>query len=91
MHPISLSFVSQGNGDERVFLLAARRRKKSKSSNYLISLSVEHLSRDAEEFVGKVRANFVGTSFTVYDNGENPRKGKSLYLCECECECVVGW
>ena len=25
-----------------------------------------------------IRANFVGTSFTVYDNGVNPSKGEAL-------------
>ena len=25
-----------------------------------------------------IRANFVGTSFTVYDNGVNPNKGEAL-------------
>ena len=28
--------------------------------------------------VSLIRANFVGTSFTVYDNGVNPNKGEAL-------------
>lgn len=49
--------------------MAARKRKKSKTSNYLISTDPTDLSRDAESFVGKLRSNLIGTQFTVYDNG----------------------
>ena len=28
--------------------------------------------------ISLIRANFVGTSFTVYDNGVNPNKGEAL-------------
>jgi len=54
-----------------IFMLAARKRKKSRSSNYLISTSAQDLSRDSKNFISKLRANFLGTSFTVYDNGES--------------------
>lgn len=37
------------------FLLAGRKRKRSKTSNYLISLDPTDLSRDGDHFVGKVR------------------------------------
>ena len=30
------------------------------------------------KIVSLIRANFVGTSFTVYDNGVNPNKGEAL-------------
>eukprot|EP00761_Pharyngomonas_kirbyi_P006883 gb/GECH01006892.1/.p1 GENE.gb/GECH01006892.1/~~gb/GECH01006892.1/.p1 ORF type:complete len:406 (+),score=90.26 gb/GECH01006892.1/:1-1218(+) len=56
------------------FLLAARRRKKNKSSNYLISLSESDLARRGESYFGKVRSNFMGTEFHIYDDGENPQK-----------------
>ena len=39
----------------QIFLLAARKRKKSRSSNYLISIDPTDLSRDGENFVGKLR------------------------------------
>ncbi|XP_056641480.1 protein king tubby isoform X1 [Diorhabda sublineata] len=59
---------------KKVFLLAARKRKKSTTSNYLISTDPTDLSRNAESFVGKLRSNLIGTQFTVYDNGISPRK-----------------
>jgi len=56
------------------FLLAARKRKKNKSSNYLISLDKEDLARQSGNFFGKLRSNFIGTEFVLYDKGTNPDK-----------------
>ncbi|XP_036230696.2 protein king tubby [Bactrocera oleae] len=63
---------------KKIFLLGGRKRKKSKTSNYIISCDPTDLSRNAEGFCGKLRSNVFGTSFTVFDNGnkdstENPR------------------
>lgn len=38
---------------KKVFLLAARKRKKSTTSNYLISTDPTDLSRNADSFVGE--------------------------------------
>ncbi|XP_049977262.1 tubby-related protein 2 [Alexandromys fortis] len=54
------------------FLLAGRRRKRSKTSNYLISLDPKDMSRNGNNFVGKVRSNVLGTKYTIFDNGVNP-------------------
>nr|XP_051684716.1 tubby-related protein 2 isoform X6 [Oryctolagus cuniculus] len=56
------------------FLLAGRKRRRSKTSNYLISLDPTDLSRDGNNFVGKVRSNILGTKFTIFDNGVNPKR-----------------
>ena len=42
------------------FLMAARKRKKNKSSNYLISLDKDDLARNSGNFFGKLRSNFIG-------------------------------
>uniref|UniRef100_A0A2K5KFH3 Tubby C-terminal domain-containing protein n=1 Tax=Colobus angolensis palliatus TaxID=336983 RepID=A0A2K5KFH3_COLAP len=48
-------------------------RRRSKTCNYLISLDPTDLSRDGDNFVGKVsRSNIFGTKFTIFDNGVNP-------------------
>jgi hypothetical protein len=54
--------------------LAARKRKKSRTSNYLISTDPTDLSRGSDSYVGKLRSNLIGTQFTVYDNGTSPYK-----------------
>jgi len=59
------------------FLLAARKRKKNKSSNYLLSLDKDDLQRQSGNFFGKLRSNFIGTEFTLYDKGSNPEKDDS--------------
>ncbi|XP_043943543.1 tubby-related protein 3 isoform X3 [Protopterus annectens] len=61
-----------------IFLLAGRKRKKSKTSNYLISTDPTDLSREGQSFIGKLRSNLVGTKFTIYDNGYNPLKVQGL-------------
>lgn len=58
---------------KKVFLLAGRKRKKSATSNYLISTDPTDLSRGGEAYIGKLRSNLLGTQFTVYDNGRSPR------------------
>ncbi|KAM5326353.1 tubby-related protein 1 isoform 3-T3 [Glossophaga mutica] len=61
--------------DKKVFLLAGRKRKRSKTANYLISSDPTNLSRGGENFAGKLRANLLGNRFTVFDNGQNPHRG----------------
>lgn len=50
-------------------MVSGRKRKKSKTSNYIISCDPTDLSRQADGFVGKLRSNVFGTTFFVYDNG----------------------
>ncbi|GAB0095713.1 Protein king tubby [Sergentomyia squamirostris] len=59
---------------KKVFLLAGRKRKKSKTSNYVISCDPTDLSRQADGFVGKLRSNIFGTTFFVYDSGNKMNK-----------------
>jgi len=60
------------------FLMSARKRKKSKSSNYVLSFDQEDTGRFSPNFAGKVRANFLGTEFVVYDKGQKPQKAGEL-------------
>uniref|UniRef100_A0A3B3VJS8 TUB like protein 3 n=2 Tax=Poecilia TaxID=8080 RepID=A0A3B3VJS8_9TELE len=76
-------FMHMERDEERkAFLLAGRKRKKSKTSNYLISVDATDLTRDGESFIGKLRSNYTGTKFTVYDNGINPGKNLGMLLEE---------
>ncbi|KAM8976322.1 tubby-related protein 1 [Pelodytes ibericus] len=65
------------DNEKKTFLLAGRKRKKSKTSNYLISIDATDLSRGGENFIGKLRSNLMGTKFTVFDNGANPERANS--------------
>lgn len=90
MFPTYFMHFEKDDG-KKVFLLAARKRKRSKTSNYLISTDPIDLVRDGDNFAGKLRANnLFGTYFTIYDNGCNPKKGATcvrrelasvIYVC----------
>lgn len=43
----------------KVFLMAGRKRKKCKTSNYLISTDPTNLSRDTNCYIGKLRYNYL--------------------------------
>uniref|UniRef100_H0X0B8 Tubby-like protein n=1 Tax=Otolemur garnettii TaxID=30611 RepID=H0X0B8_OTOGA len=64
--------------NRKIFLLAGRKRKKSKTSNYLISTDPTDLSREGESYIGKLRSNLMGTKFTVYDHGVSPVRAQGL-------------
>lgn len=41
-----------------------------------MSISKNDLTKKSQSFIGKVRSNFLGTEFLVYDTGCNPKKCK---------------
>ncbi|XP_077595138.1 uncharacterized protein LOC144211628 [Stigmatopora nigra] len=81
MFPTYYLHMEKDDG-KRVFLMAARKRMRSKTSNYLISTDPTNLSRDTNCYIGKLRSNVLGTKFTVYDGGENPEKKPFIKECE---------
>uniref|UniRef100_A0A8C2GZB2 Zmp:0000000711 n=1 Tax=Cyprinus carpio TaxID=7962 RepID=A0A8C2GZB2_CYPCA len=54
LYPTYFMHLEREDG-KKVFLLAGRKRKKSKTSNYLISVDATDLSREGESFIGKLR------------------------------------
>ena len=58
----------------RRFVLAARRRARKSTPNYLISLDAADLERDSDKFHGKVRANYSSTEYVFYDAGVSPEE-----------------
>ncbi|KAM9255412.1 LOW QUALITY PROTEIN: tubby-related protein 1 [Cariama cristata] len=75
------------DNDKKVFLLAGRKRKKSKTSNYLISIDPTDLS-GGENFI-ELRSNLMGTKFTVFDNGTNPDRANADWSNVQELSAVV--
>ncbi|KAG7244320.1 hypothetical protein INR49_004020 [Caranx melampygus] len=95
MYPTYYLHLEREDG-KKVFLLAGRKRKKSKTSNYLISIDPTDLSRGGESFIGKLRSNLMGTKFTVYDSGLNPMKSTTSLEAsnlrqELAAICYVSW
>ena len=57
--------------------MSCKKRTSNKTSNYLISFKRDELSKKSSGYIGKVRSNFLGTEFIVFDNGVNPKEAKS--------------
>ncbi|XP_022138443.1 tubby-like F-box protein 3 [Momordica charantia] len=63
--------------DDGKFLLAARKCKRPTYTDYVISLHAEDLSKGSSTYVGKLRSNFLGTKFTIFD-GQPPHSGAKI-------------
>lgn len=69
-HPKYTLTLSEGDR----FLLNGKKRSGNKTSNYMITLDQDNLKKKGKGYLGKVRANFMGTEFSVFDNGVNPKE-----------------
>lgn len=49
-------------------LLAAKKIRRATSTEFLISLVADDFSRASSTYVGKLRSNFLGTKFIMYDS-----------------------
>ncbi|KAJ3030589.1 UNVERIFIED_CONTAM: hypothetical protein HDU68_008482 [Siphonaria sp. JEL0065] len=80
-HP---TFYLYNETDDK-FLLAARKRKKSATVNYLISTSQDDLSKDSTHYIAKLKANFQRTNFILHDarfyNKNSNGKGLKEIAC----------
>ncbi|KAJ0986030.1 hypothetical protein J5N97_004386 [Dioscorea zingiberensis] len=54
--------------DKGKFLLAARRFRNGAHTEYILSLDADDLSQGSNAYVGKLRSDFLGTNFTIYDS-----------------------
>jgi len=68
-------YLEQPNQKPR-FVMNARKVGTSRTTLY--RMSFEKNNYNNEHLVGRVRANFIGTTFTVTDNGRNPFKSRLL-------------
>jgi tubby-related protein 1 len=62
--------------DNQKNLLTGKKRAHNATSNYQITLDESKLQKGHKGVLGKVRANFLGTEFYIYDDGLNPSKAK---------------
>lgn len=49
------------------FLLSAKRNRRTTCTEYIISMSADNISRSNSSYIGKLRSNFLGTKFIIYD------------------------
>ena len=57
-------------------IMVGRKKSKNKTSHYVISSDRDRMDKADTEMLGKVRSNFVGTEFCVFDDGVSPDKIK---------------
>ncbi|XP_077244341.1 tubby-like F-box protein 5 [Tasmannia lanceolata] len=55
-------------GENGKLLFAARKIRRATSTDFVISLVSDDFSRASNMYVGKLRSNFLGTKFTIYDS-----------------------
>nr|GMD94132.1 tubby-like F-box protein 8 [Ipomoea batatas] len=49
------------------FLLSAKRNRRTTHTEYIISMDADNISRSSNTYIGKLRSNFLGTKFIIYD------------------------
>lgn len=49
------------------FLLSAKRNRRTTCTEYIISMDADNISRSNNTYIGKLRSNFLGTKFIIYD------------------------
>ncbi|KAK7360035.1 hypothetical protein VNO77_02007 [Canavalia gladiata] len=54
--------------DSNKLLLAAKKIRRATGTNIVISLAADDFSRASDKYVGKLRSNFLGTKFAIYDS-----------------------
>ncbi|XP_031504212.1 tubby-like F-box protein 1 [Nymphaea colorata] len=69
--------LAQNSTEKGKFLMAARRCRHGAHIEYIISLDAEDLTQGSSAYIGKLRSDFLGTNFTIYDshqpyNGARP-------------------
>lgn len=69
-------------------LLAARKIRRATSTDFVISLVSDDFSRASNTYIGKLRSNFLGTKFTIFDSqppndsaiSSNSRSSRRIHL-----------
>ncbi|KAF3332792.1 Tubby-like F-box protein 5 [Carex littledalei] len=56
------------HGENDKLLMAARKVRRATGSDFVISLASDDFSRNSNTYVGKLRSNFLGTKFTIFDS-----------------------
>lgn len=64
--------------DGEKLLLVGKKRSGNTTSNYMICIDEAKMKKNSAGYLGKLRSNFLGTEFYIYDGGDNPKKAKNM-------------
>lgn len=67
--------LNLSNGNK--YMLTGKKRSFQTTSNYMITIDQQKFEKDNNSYLGKVRSNFLGTEFEIFDSRENPKKTNS--------------
>ncbi|CAN8291369.1 unnamed protein product [Cochlearia groenlandica] len=62
------------------FLLSAKRTRRTTRTEYILSMDADNISRSSNSYLGKLRSNFLGTKFLLYDTQPPPNTSSSSAL-----------
>eukprot|EP01016_Furgasonia_blochmanni_P040554 TRINITY_DN5186_c0_g1_i5.p1 TRINITY_DN5186_c0_g1~~TRINITY_DN5186_c0_g1_i5.p1 ORF type:complete len:257 (-),score=20.35 TRINITY_DN5186_c0_g1_i5:299-1069(-) len=60
------------------YLMSAKKRGGNTTSNYLLTMSKNDFNKSSPAMLGKLRSNFLGTEFNIFDGGKNPKKSAAM-------------
>ncbi|KAA8527494.1 hypothetical protein F0562_034791 [Nyssa sinensis] len=69
--------LTQALADDGKFLLTARKCRRPTCTDYIISLHADDMSKASSTYIGKLRSNFLGTKFVIYD-GQPTQAGAKM-------------
>eukprot|EP00968_Pinguiococcus_pyrenoidosus_P021190 scaffold2710_cov204-Pinguiococcus_pyrenoidosus.AAC.6 len=72
LYPVYEVYLREGDR----FLMCAKKKATAKTSYYSVSSIKGDLRRQSGACLGKVRSNFLGTEFCIYDDGVNPKSAR---------------
>ncbi|XP_044470588.1 tubby-like F-box protein 5 [Mangifera indica] len=75
-----VSMMPSEDGNDKL-MLAARKVRRVTCTEFVISLVANDFSRVSSAYVGKLRSNFMGTKFSIYDN--QPPCGMAIQPTNC--------
>ena len=78
LFPVYTLYLKDGDR----FLMVSKKRPNNKTSNYLISMGENDLNRASNNYLGKLRSNFMGTEFQIFDDGYNPKEERGGAGCK---------
>lgn len=55
------------------FLMGSKKRAGKATANYIITMDQKLFSKTSPSYLGKLRSNFLGTEFQIFDKGINPK------------------
>ncbi|GAA0140535.1 scaffold/adaptor protein [Lithospermum erythrorhizon] len=69
--------LNAASNDDGKFLLTARKCRRTTCTDYIISLNAEDVSKGSNTYIGKLRSNFLGTKFAIFD-AQPPNDGAKV-------------